>query len=524
MAARAVGTRDGFITPTRLVRVVRSLGPVFIKVGQFLTRPDLIPQEYCDELLKLVDQVPPFPWETARRIITEDLGRDPNEVFAWINQRPLASASLSQVHLARTFDEIDVAVKIQREGIRDAVATDLRRVRWLLGTLQMAGVLPGIRAADLIAELQSWMDRELDMQRERANLQRMYELSAGDETMRIPRPYPEYSGSRVLTQDYIRGVPFSSLLRMTRAGQHGHIAELGLDPNFLSENLIRSVLTQIFRYRFFHGDVHPGNLIAIPGNAVGFVDFGLVDVLDETILRRQAEYISSIYSGDEERIFRALLSVLTSSPNTDLDQFHAEVRTATRAWLRESAAAEVEPARNTHSPVGRYMISILQAARRSRMHLPQEVLGMYRTVLTADAVAGQVGSGQELAAVGRSFFGRLRVEEVVNSLMPESLGPAVLEWLSLARTGPERLNQLLSDLADERFVLQMRTTESREDRRKNDTRAKMITLAILSVSLALVMVAYLHSALLADIRIAVPLGAVLIASYAGVFVLWRRLR
>src|SRR5262245_43011017 len=176
------------VTPERARRLLVRLGPGFIKVGQYLAlRPDLIGHEFCLEFLKLADRVPSFPFEEARRAITEDLGRPPEEFFSWINPRPLAAGSLAQVHAARTRQGAEVAIKIQRPGIRQAIERDLGRARLIGRILDITQATRLISPADLVGEISRWMHDELDFDHELHNLTSLYNLSKENDRVRIPR-------------------------------------------------------------------------------------------------------------------------------------------------------------------------------------------------------------------------------------------------------------------------------------------------------------------------------------------------
>ncbi len=341
--------------PVGFRKLLERLGPTFIKLGQFLAmRPDVVPQRYCDELMSLLDRVPPFPWEQAKAILTEDLGADPSEIFELINPRPAATGSLAQVHRAYLHDGTEVAVKILRPGIREAVERDLKRSRLLARVLELSGATLILDPRETVAELSRWMLREIDLERELANLTRLYRLTAHSRIELIPRPYPDLCGPRVLTLEYLQGVSISDIItarRTDRRAELERIESLGIDRTRLAENLVTACLQQIFRYQFFHADLHPGNLMAMPGSAIGFVDFGLCDELDETIRDRQVRYLSAIYDGDPEQIYKATLEVLDADERSDLTKFRREVYDLTGDWMGErtkdrkiNAGSRVTPA------------------------------------------------------------------------------------------------------------------------------------------------------------------------------------
>jgi hypothetical protein len=186
------------------------------------------------------------------------------------------------------------------------------------------------------------------------------------------------------------------------------------------------------------------------------------------------------------------------------------------------AALQDSAVEGERSPIAQYMVEVLRAARRNRLYLPASALGMYRSLLTADSVAGALGDPRALSRVGRSFFRRLRVEQIVDQVMPDRAEAWAVELWTALMSAPESLGRLLADLADDRFVFQVRTADSVEDRRDANLRVKLAGTAILSVGLAVLLAAAL-------LRGAGPwvlggLGAALAGSYLGVAVLWGRLK
>ncbi|MDB5339990.1 MAG: hypothetical protein JWN70_5609, partial [Planctomycetaceae bacterium] len=310
--------------------MLEKLGPVFIKIGQFLAlRPDLIPQEYCNEFLKLADDVAHEPWPLSRQVIFEDLGQLPEEAFDWIDTTPLAAGSLAQVYRARTHDGDEVVIKVQRSGVLAAVERDLRRLRRASHLISWSGIFGTVSIPEVLGELERWLKRELDLVQELRGLTRMWRLAQDSPRMYAPRPYPTLSGRRVLTAEFLDGISLSRILRAGRDGGIDDKARLDYEPTVLSTNLIHSILTQIFRYRFFHADTHPGNLIVLPNNRIGYVDFGLTDILDEAVRSNQAEYFRALYSGDVNRIHRALTNTLIATECADPDGLRANLREAT---------------------------------------------------------------------------------------------------------------------------------------------------------------------------------------------------
>jgi ubiquinone biosynthesis protein len=519
LAGRIVGGPVGFR------RLLERLGPTYIKLGQFLAlRPDLIPEEYTDELMHLLDQLTPFSWAEAEAILTAELGAPPSEVFAYLNPRPTAAGSLAQVHSARLHDGTEVAVKIQRPGIEERVMRDLGRARKLARVLEIGRVSAIVPPGEIVEELTRWMIQELDFRHELENLVRLYELTTDSAIARIPRPYPSLSTARVLTADYLHGIPFSELLIALRTGatdELGRVHATGLDRDRLAANLIRTTLTQMFRYGFFHADLHPGNLMALPDDVIGFVDFGLCDELDETVRERQMRYLAAVYGRDVDQMFAALLDVLIPGEETDIAAFRRDFSAETRTYFgRLAGRGEGEEAAD-RSPIALWMIGVMRTARKHGMRLPPRVLSMYRALLTAESVAHQLGSRANLRVVGRDFFSSLRMEQAIRALDPNTLQASALTLLSLVRDSPGQVHQILSEIASGRFALTVNVTEAPRTVRARNRRARLVATSILTVSVSALFVAAAVSS--ADPAVWWLLGVLLAALYAVLLFEWRRL-
>jgi ubiquinone biosynthesis protein len=518
----AVDTRN----PERVRRLFERLGPIYIKIGQYLAmRPDILPQEYCDELLNLMEHAPHSPWPMARRILIEDLGQEPETLFEWIETTPLAAASLCQVHLARTREGQMVAVKIQREGIRREVARSLRLARLNAGLVDLSGILLVVSARDVLREVGDWLRNELDYEHELQNLIRMYELSKQSEEFRVPRPFPGLSGPRVIVMEYLAGISFADLLRLVRLDQTEAIREMGLDQNELADKLIHTLLQQIFRHNCFQVDTHPGNLIAFPGNVIGFIDFGLVDSLADNVRQSQMRYLSATYRGDTEEVFRALTEILIPGKKADLENFHSDFLSETRSWLHNQDNIAIGN-RNHSSPNAGYITGIIRAARRNGLRIPPDILTMYRAFLTAESVAQQLNSKADTAAVGRRFFLRMQIDEALKSINPDQLRTFAFDVVSLLRDGPGLVHRIITDLADNRLTVHVRTAESREDRLQTNARVRLLTAAILTVAVVILLAAMKDSHIAGPSWLpALPtlIWVVLIAVVLWIVLLWRKL-
>ena len=275
---------------TRIRMAMEELGPTFIKLGQILsTRGDLVGTKLANELKHLQEKVPSDPPDVVRRIVEDELGQPIDDLFAEFDDKPMASASIGQVHRARLRTGEEVVVKVQHDGIQEIVRKDLDV---LGGIAQLAERLPEFavyRPVQMIAEFQRTLRRELDFGREERNLLQFAARFHDSPYVRIPHPYTEFCTPRVLTMELLEGIKLSQSDRLT-------------EPEYDRDELARRgadlYLEMIFGDGFFHADPHPGNIIIQPGNIIGILDFGMVGRLDERLREEFEDLLLAIVNRD----------------------------------------------------------------------------------------------------------------------------------------------------------------------------------------------------------------------------------
>ena len=260
---------------TQLRQILTRLGPTFIKVGQALsTRPDLIRKDFLDELIKLQDQLPPFEQAIAFHTIETELGRSIQEIYSQISPQPVAAASLGQVYRAKLYSGEEVAVKVQRPNLRPTLTLDLYLMRWAAGWL--APWLPlnlGHDLSMIVDEFGTKLFEEIDYINEARNAEKFATNFRDDFRVKVPVIYWRYTSNHVLTLEWIDGFKLTDTQRIRAAG---------LDTDALVEIGVTAGMQQLLEYGFFHADPHPGNLFATPDGRMAYIDFGMMDQLDES--------------------------------------------------------------------------------------------------------------------------------------------------------------------------------------------------------------------------------------------------
>ena len=304
--------------PEQLRRALEELGPAFVKLGQVLAgRGDLLGPDWIAELSKLHSRVPPVPFDDLRPQLVEDLGGEPETVFAQFDTTPLAGASIAQVHRARLHDGSEVIVKVRRPGIEAVIEADLRLLGRLAGVAakQWPALAP-YQPEQLVREFARSLRRELDLAAECRNAERIAANLAPLGFMQIPRVHWAHTGPRVNVQDFVAGVPGEDLAAVDAAG---------LDRKLLAQRGAQAVLKMIVEDGFFHADPHPGNVFYLPGNRLAFIDFGMVGRLSP---RRREELLAlllGLVQKDPPAVAEVLLDWTGDAAGAHIGQLESQV-------------------------------------------------------------------------------------------------------------------------------------------------------------------------------------------------------
>jgi ubiquinone biosynthesis protein len=297
--------------PERVRMALEELGPTFVKLGQLLsTRPDLIPLKYAEELSKLQDKVPPFPYEDVPAMVKSETGRSIEEIFESFDKTPIAAASLGQVHKATLKGtKQEVAIKVQRPGIQKTVEIDLEMMLHLASVmernLEEAGVLHPTR---IVEEFSRTIEEETDYTIEASHIEHFARQFADDQTIHVPKVFRELTTKRILTMEYINGI---------KASAFDQLKKQGYDFKKIANRGATLLMQQIFVHGFYHADPHPGNIMILPGETICFLDFGLMGRISEQEREDFTDLVGAIVKKDEKKSVDALLklSSFTSDPD-----------------------------------------------------------------------------------------------------------------------------------------------------------------------------------------------------------------
>lgn len=376
---------------TRVRLALIELGPTFIKLGQILsTRPDLVGVELAEELQDLQANVPADSGDVVRKTIETELGHPVEELYAAFDDRPLAAASIGQVHQARLHSGEAVVVKVQRTDIARKVEVDLEILAGLALLAERIPEFRNYRPQATVAEFRRVLSRELDFRRERRTMQQFARNFANDPSLHIPRTFARLSTSRVLTMELVEGIPLNEINRL---------AETDVDKEEIARRGARLYLEMIFTHGFYHADPHPGNIRLLAGNVIGLLDFGMVGRIDQRLREDIEEALLAAVSQDAEH----LTGVIT--------RVGAVPRELDRAGLGLDLADFVSHYAN--QPVDEFDLSgalkeMTEIIRRYRIMLPARIGMLIKVLVTLEGTSRLVSPKFNLAEVMAPYEKQMR--------------------------------------------------------------------------------------------------------------------
>lgn len=469
--------------PVRLRLAMESLGVTYLKLGQFLAmRFDILPTAYCQELGTLFDKVPPSSFETARAVVESELGQPLDVCFASFERESLAAGSIAQVHRARTHDGRDVAVKVQRPGIRQLFDADMRNLRRLATLVDALSLLGFASSREMVDDFASWTVREMDFTLEGQTADCLRQVALEYEV--APDVFWNLTTSRVLTLEFLDGPNAIQVQKILDQGGRDLLrAEFPeLDLDLVMKRLAFISLRQLFVTGFFHGDPHPGNVIFLRDNRVALVDFGIFGELapsERDIWRRHFEAFSV---GDISEATYQYCKLIIAGPDSDMVAFQREAQMALRRVYVAHSNPD-NPPEERH--VARSSTVIFELLREHRLRVPLNNLLFWRTLVALNASAFRLAPDFDLLGVQREFFKEYGPDPIDEAL--RIMRAAFREQIStLLSGGLDKVGQIIAIESRGELEIDIVVAESAPITRDHEQHARALTLALVGLSLAVV--------------------------------------
>lgn len=427
----------------RLRLALQELGPSFIKLGQILsTRPDVIPADVITELRKLQDDVPPEDFDELRPMIEAELGAPISEVFEKFNEKPLASASIGQVHRAklRTDDGlVDVAVKVQRPSVRRTMELDIDLLYWLAHAIERG--VPEARLYNpvkMVAEFDRAVRAELDFVCEADNAERFARNFQKKRYVRFPKVYRSACSRRVLTIEFFDGCKINEAV------------ERGVSGEAIAKTCVDIMVQQIFEDGFFHADPHPGNMFIL-GDAdrpvIAMFDLGLVGHLGPKLRDRTIDMMVAAVREDYRGIADALWAIGRPTKKVDREAYENEVTVLAQKYLGKSLG-DIE--------FSALLRDLIDGSRRYGIEIPSGFLMMGKALMTVEGVGKEIYPELDVFEEVKPYFLRLIQQRYSPERVTQDVIRGVTRLSHAAAEAPIQLEEILEDLRKGAFRLQIR--------------------------------------------------------------------
>lgn len=451
----------------RIRMAVEELGPTYIKFGQILAdRPDIVSEELRAELKKLQDEAQPMPDEVALKEIEKELGRPINEIFSEFDKCRLASASMAQTYKATLLNGDVVCVKIQRPGIDRKIELDLHLMNYFAARVQKSNPeMEAINLLGVVKEFGKTIRFELDFRHEAANIVRFGHNFLNDPDIKVPKVYQQYTSKRILVEEFINGTKVSDLESLLSSGN---------DLKLLARKAVKLVFDQIFHHGFFHADPHPGNLFALEGDVLSFIDFGMMGALRPEHLQFLGKYVLGYLERDAHTMTEAL--VLVSGKRNPARYKELEFQVAEMlAHYKYLSIDEMD--------FGKIMNESVDILVRFGLRIPPGIYLLVKALMAIERVAVELNPDIDFAREMQPYAVQLIAQQFDPKRIALEVFEALKDYYKLVKEFPSEINEIIYKIKEGRFRTQIEVKGLEPLMEHIDNASNRISLAIVLAAL-----------------------------------------
>jgi ubiquinone biosynthesis protein len=423
----------------RMRLALEELGPTFVKLGQLLsTRPDVIPLAFVHEFEKLQDDVPSFPFEELTAQVSRELGGPVGSFFAEIDPEPLAAASIAQVHRARLISGEEVVIKVRRPGIVETVESDISALMSLARLAERH--IPGSEIYDpvaLVREFARTIRREMDFSREGHTIEKFRDNFANTPWMSFPTVYWGQSARGVLTMAYVDGI---------KVTDHAQLDQLGLDRCLIARRGADAFLEMVLTHGFFHGDLHPGNVLILPGNVICLLDYGIVGRLDEGLKTFLTDILYAIVNRDMDEVVSLLLFAGDISDNLDIRALKRDLSCFIDGYY-EIPLKEIE--------IGRMLMEFIEIVTLYNIRIQPDLMLLTKSLVLIESMGRNLNPAFDMVEHLRPFIEQGLRRKYSPGNISRDINKILLSYLSLARNLPRDLTEFINRINRNKFKIDL---------------------------------------------------------------------
>ncbi|MCM3638725.1 AarF/UbiB family protein [Sporosarcina luteola] len=456
----------------KLRHALQELGPTFIKLGQIASsRRDLVPLEIASELEKLQDHVTAVPFDQIREIVEFELEEPLEHLFKTFDEKPLATASIGQVHIAHLPSGEEVAVKVQRPDIRPTMETDLAILSDLARFLEdNTDWAETYHLREMVIEFSRSLQDELDYRVEGRNSERIAKQFEENPSIHIPKVYWDYSTDKVLTMEMVNGVKANDLEKMDAGGY---------DRKLIARRIVDSMFHQILDEGFFHGDPHPGNIYILPEHVVSYLDFGMVGRLDKELKYHFASLILNLREGDTEGMIEVFSDMGILSEDTDMRAFTRDVDDLQTKYYDVSL---------NDVSLGAIFIELFQVAYRHHIIIPSEISILGKAILTLEGLIAKLDPELSIMEAVEPFGEKLMRERYHPKNLLENSWKDFVENIEILTNLPKDLKAIATTIRKGKLQLDINIQQLQAFLHRLDRISNRLSFSIILLSFSILMV------------------------------------
>jgi len=467
--------------PERLRMAFAELGPSFIKLAQLLSaRPDLITAHYADEFKKLQDKVPPFSVGAAKRIIEEETHLPLSKIFSDFQDKPIAAASIAQVHHGTLLDGSDVIVKVQRPDIKEQIETDISILTTIANLMDKH--IPESRFFNpegIVEEFSKTVRKELNFFEEAKNCQKFGKNFEDNPDVHIPKIYEEFTTEKVLFMERIDGVRLDDI-----AG----INAMGLDRKELARIGINAYFKMILHDGFFHADPHPGNIFAMPEGRIGFMDFGIVGRVTDEMKETMANTFLALINKDFDRLIDQYIELGLIPEEVDLIAFRKNFKADLVEFLEPLYGLTLKEIN-----FAEYMDAITRLAMKHNMKIPSDLLLVNKAMLILENIGKELDPDFDFTSAAEPYASKLVREKLSPSRLYEKTKRNIEEIGDFIVLFPKQMKQIIQKVLKNDIHIKMHHVNLPEFIKDMDKSSNRIAFAMI-VSAMILSSAIMHTA------------------------------